>query len=83
MGGIFTMMLKHVSFAIAEIKEFFSQDNDMVFCNDVCCVIEALGPQHDPPEWRLFMDSSEVSLKAVLLHNGNKSRSLSLPMPLT
>jgi hypothetical protein len=27
-------------------KEFFSQENDLIFCNDVCCVIEALGHQH-------------------------------------
>ena len=26
---------------------------------------------HDPDEWRLFIDSSKTSLKAVLLHNGN------------
>ena len=29
-----------------------------------------------PSEWRLFIDSSTKSLKAVLLHNGNK-----LPSP--
>jgi len=40
-----------------EFKEFFSQENDLVFCSDVCCVIEALGRQHDPTEWRLFIDS--------------------------
>jgi hypothetical protein len=34
--------------------------------------MEALGHQHNTPEWRLFIDSSKVSLKAVLLHNGNK-----------
>jgi hypothetical protein len=33
---------------------------------------EALGHQHDPTKWPLFIDSSKVSLKAVLLHNGNK-----------
>ena len=29
--------------------------------------------KHEPcsDEWRLFIDSSKVSLKAVLLHNGN------------
>ena len=38
----------------------------------------------DPPleynssEWRLFIDSSTTSLKAVLLHNGNKH--LSIPV---
>ena len=26
---------------------------------------------YDPGEWRLFIDSSKTSLKAVLLHNGN------------
>jgi hypothetical protein len=26
-----------------EIKEFFSQENDLVFCNDVCPVLEDLG----------------------------------------
>ena len=26
---------------------------------------------HNPLEWRLFIDSSKFSLKAVLLHNGN------------
>ena len=30
-----------------------------------------LGVQHCPEEWRLFIDSSKSSLKAVLLHNGN------------
>jgi len=44
----------------------------MVFCNDVCFIIEALGHQHDPTEWHLFIDSSNVSLKAVLLHKENK-----------
>jgi hypothetical protein len=34
--------------------------------------MEALGHQHNILEWRLFIASSQVSLKAVLLHNGNK-----------
>jgi hypothetical protein len=29
-------------------------------------------------EWRLFIDSSLVSLKAVLIHNGNKYPSIPL-----
>jgi len=29
------------------------------------------GTTHDPEQWRLFIDSSKASLKAVLLHNGN------------
>ena len=30
-----------------------------------------LGCEHNPAEWRLFIDSSKTTLKAVLLHNGN------------
>ena len=33
--------------------------------------MNALKITHDPQEWRLFVDSSKLSLKAVLLHNGN------------
>ena len=31
----------------------------------------ALGCEHNPAHWRLFIDSSKTSLKAMLLHNGN------------
>jgi hypothetical protein len=34
--------------------------------------MEALGHWHNTPEWHLFIASSKVSLKAELLHNGNK-----------
>jgi hypothetical protein len=33
--------------------------------------MEEIGYQHDPEEWRLSIDASKVSLKAVLLRNGN------------
>jgi hypothetical protein len=56
----------------------FSQENDVVFCYDIFSVMEALGHQHNTLEWRLFIDSSKVSLKSVLLHNGNKYPSMPL-----
>jgi hypothetical protein len=34
--------------------------------------MEVLGHEFIPDQWRLFIDSSKVSLKVVLLHNGNK-----------
>jgi hypothetical protein len=40
--------------------------------------MEVLGHQHNTPEWSLFIDTSEVSLKAVLLYNGNKYPSVPL-----
>jgi len=38
--------------------------------------MNALGIKHDPQEWRQFIDSSKLSLKAVLLHNGNQHPSI-------
>ena len=35
-----------------------------------------LGCEHNPVDWRLFIDSSKTSLKAVLLHNGNTKPSI-------
>ena len=40
--------------------------------------MEALGHEFNPDQWRLFIDSSKVSLKVVLLHNGNKFPSVPL-----
>ena len=38
--------------------------------------MNALGIKYDQQEWRLFIGSSELSLKAVLLHNGNQHPSI-------
>jgi len=61
-----------------ELKYFFSQEYGVVFCNDVCYVMEVLGNEFNPDQWRLFIDSSKVRLKVVLLHNGNKLPSVPL-----
>ncbi|UYV69338.1 hypothetical protein LAZ67_6003268 [Cordylochernes scorpioides] len=50
-----------------EFPDFFSQENDSVYFNDVFSLMEALGHDHDTEEWSLFVDSSKISLKAVLL----------------
>jgi hypothetical protein len=39
------------------------------------CLVEALSQQHDPNKWHLFIDSLNLSLKVVLLQNGNKEPS--------
>jgi len=49
-----------------------------VFCNDICSVMEVLGHGLNPYQWRLFIDSLKVSLKVVLLRNGNRFPSVSL-----
>ena len=55
-----------------EFKDLFLQEDGVVFCNDVCSITEVLGHEFNPDQWRLFIDSSKVSLKVVQLHNGNK-----------
>lgn len=51
---------------------YFSEENKLVFCNDIPGLLGQLGiSSYDPGEWRLFLDSSKRSLKCVLLHNGN------------
>ena len=49
----------------------FSNDGELVYCSDVEGLLQELGCTHNRVEWRLFVDSSKFSLKAVLLHNGN------------
>ncbi|GBM49429.1 hypothetical protein AVEN_149702-1 [Araneus ventricosus] len=53
----------------------FCLDGYVIFCNDVDSLFTTLGLQN-AQEWRLLIDSSKVSLKAVLLHNGNKDPSI-------
>jgi hypothetical protein len=55
-----------------EFKDFFSQEVDVLFCNDICSIMEVLGHEYNPDRWHLFIDSSKVSLRVVLLHNGNR-----------
>jgi len=42
-----------------------------VACKDVGGLFKALNMGHCSDKWRLFINSPKVSLKAVLLHNGN------------
>jgi len=46
-------------------------ERGLVACNDIDGVMQTLNFNHNPLDWRLFIDSSKLSLKAVLLHNGN------------
>ena len=61
-----------------DFKDFFPHEDGVVFCNDVCSIMEVLGHEFIPDQWRLFIDSSKVSLKVVLLHNRNKFPSVPL-----
>ena len=61
-----------------DISSYFSMDGDLADCNDVSGLMKELQLQHTPDEWRLFIDSSKLRLKAVLLDNGNELPSIIL-----
>jgi hypothetical protein len=50
---------------------------DLVYWNNIQELVEELQLEHTSGQWRLFIDSSKVNLKAVLLHIGNKFHSVS------
>jgi len=54
-------------------------NGDLVHWNNIQELMEELQLEHTCGQWRLFIDSSKVSLEAMLLHNGNKFP----PVPLT
>jgi len=58
-----------------EFVQYFKKVT-ICYCDDVDGLMHALGHEHKSEEWTLFIDSSERSLKAVLLHNGNKFSSV-------
>lgn len=69
-----------------EFKQFFAleekvianQISQMAYCTNVTALFEYIGVNHVREEWRLFIDGSTTSLKAVLLHNGNEYPSVPL-----
>ena len=54
-----------------EYLPFFINESPLVYCVDVKGLIEKLATPYNPLDWRLFIDSSKATLKAVLLHNEN------------
>ncbi|EFN69642.1 hypothetical protein EAG_00493, partial [Camponotus floridanus] len=53
-------------------EEINHEDDKMVYCKDVKGLMDEIKPNvYKDEEWRLFIDSSNRSLKAVLLHNTN------------
>lgn len=59
-----------------EFVQFFTLNDDLVFSHNIPGLVAQMGRAYVPKDWRLFIDSSKRSLKAVLLHNGNELASL-------
>ena len=53
-----------------DLVHFFKMERGLVACTDIDGLMQTLNINHNPLDWRLFIDSSKLSLKAVL-HNGN------------
>ena len=60
------------------LSSYYAITNDICYCTNVDGLMNDLGYEHNPADWRLFIDSRKTSLKAVLLHNGNCK--LSIPV---
>jgi len=54
-----------------DLVQFFKMERGLVNCTDIEGLMHTLSINHNPLDWRLFIDSSNLSLKAVLLHSGN------------
>ncbi|GBM69575.1 hypothetical protein AVEN_219204-2-1, partial [Araneus ventricosus] len=48
----------------------------LVFCSEIDGLLKELLIAHEPNEWLLFIDASKLSLKAVLLNEGNELPSI-------
>ena len=55
----------------SQFEPYFSMAEQVVYCHNVAGLMDELKIQYANEEWRLFIDSSKTSLKAVLLHNGH------------
>ena len=54
-----------------DLLALFSMKDDLCFCNEITELFELLVVPYDKTNWRLFIETSKDSIKAVLLHNGN------------
>ena len=54
----------------------FDKASSLVYCNNIAGLIEFLCLKYDAMEWGLFIDSSNRSIKTVLLNNGNEFSSI-------
>ena len=54
-----------------DLVKFFKMEKGLLACTGIDGLMQTLNISHNPLDWWLFVDSSHLSLKVVLLHNGN------------
>jgi len=57
-------------------KDFLKMERGLAACTDIDGLKQTLSINHNPLEWRLLIDLSQLSFKAVPLHNGNNLPSI-------
>lgn len=67
----------------ADLTNVFNTTGGLCYCNDIPALFTKFGIEHDVHEWRLFIDASKSSIKAVLLHNGNVHPSVPVAYSVT
>jgi hypothetical protein len=67
----------------ADLTHLFTTSGELCYCNDIPSLFMKLGIEHHTHEWRLFIDASKSSIKAVLLHNGNVHPSVPVAYSVT
>ena len=45
------------------LANFFSDEDGLIYCNDVNKLMKAVAHKYIASEWRLFIDSNKTSLK--------------------
>ncbi|GFR27633.1 uncharacterized protein TNCT_219921 [Trichonephila clavata] len=65
------------------LLHFFEKKEHVVTCIDINVLMNSMNISYDPNNWRLFIDTSKLSFKAVLLHNCNLLPSFPLDIPFT
>ena len=55
----------------ALFRKYFISNGQLVCCKDIKGLLLEMGVTYESCDWRLFVDSSNWSLKCALLHNGN------------
>ena len=58
------------------LVHFFNMERGLVVCTDIEGLMQKININHNPLDWRLFIDKSKLSLKAVLLQNGKNLSSI-------
>ena len=67
---------RHVTFANFYAMSFDSYHPSLCYCTDIQGLFQEIDIAYSASDWRLFIDSSKRSLKAVLRHIDNVYQSI-------